>query len=182
MAIPKPIWSEDGLTLSNVLLKNKNTLGTYNVVTQWYDGTSMDDSKLDDDLVYVKYQGKYLVQNFEYDLLLEKDTIAELRNLSTLEILLLRMGVYKSIQLNGYYEKYDTPTPINYFISTNPNTDDGGSLIDVGDIKLEHKFVESFSPKYYGIVSSATLDQSVQLSNYAKYCDDNNIYEIDFLV
>ncbi|HLS52433.1 MAG TPA: hypothetical protein VK031_00535, partial [Tissierellaceae bacterium] len=59
--IEKPIWSKDKQTLTNVLVNNKST--TYNKVSNWYDGTPMDDSKLDDDFVYVKYEGEYLVRN-----------------------------------------------------------------------------------------------------------------------
>src|SRR5690625_717127 len=148
--IEKPIWSADGQTLTNVLVNNKNT--TYNKVSNWYDGTPMDDSKLDDDFVYVKYEGKYLLRNFEYGQVLQKDTMDEMRNLSPYEILLLKLGVYKHVQLNGYYEKGDTPTPIEYFLSDTVEDDDGGSVIDVGNnIKLEHVFIGMVDARYYGV-------------------------------
>src|SRR5690625_3074562 len=147
--IEKPIWSADGQTLTNVLVNNKNT--TYNKVSNWYDGTPMDDSKLDDDFVYVKYEGKYLLRNFEYGQVLQKDTMDEMRNLSPYEILLLKLGVYKHVQLNGYYEKGDTPEPINYRLSDTSDDDDGGSVIEtnLGD-KLEHIFGNKVNILYFG--------------------------------
>lgn len=147
----KPVWSEDGKTLSNVLVKDK--LKTYNVVTEWYDGTPMDDSKIDSDLVYVKYDSKYLVRNFEYGKVLQKDTMQQMRDLSSYEILLLKMGVYKHVQLNGYYEKGDTPSPINYTLSDTQEEDDGGSVFEVGGIKLKHEFTDSVNVRYFGAKS-----------------------------
>lgn len=152
----KPVWSEDGQTLSNVLVKDK--LETYNVVTEWYDGTPLDDSKLDSDLVYVKYEGKYLVRNFEYGQVLQKDTMQEMRDLSSYEILLLKMGVYKHVQLNGYYEKGDTPSPINYTLSDTQEVDDGGSVVEVSGVKLEHTFTREVDASYYGVISGYIED------------------------
>src|SRR5699024_7911855 len=145
----KPIWSSDEQTLSNVLVKDK--LETYNVVTEWYDGTPMDDSKIDSDLVYVKYEGKYLLRNFEYGQALQKDTMDEMRNLSSYEILLLKLGVYKHVQLNGYYEKGDTPAPINYHLSDTVEEDDGGSVIEVGGVKVTCIFKDEVNLSYYGV-------------------------------
>src|SRR5690625_5468677 len=95
--IEKPIWSKDKQTLTNVLVNNKST--TYNKVSNWYDGTPMDDSKLDDDCVYVKYEGEYLVRNMEEGQELQKDTMDVMRNLSTFEILLLKIGIYKHVRI-----------------------------------------------------------------------------------
>src|SRR5690625_2253186 len=136
--IEKPIWSKDKQTLSNVLIRNR--LETYNVTDTWYDGTPMDDTKTDDDLVYIKYEGQYLVRNMEEGQVLQKDTMDEMRNLSTFETLLLKMGIYKHVQLNGYYEKGDTPEPINYKISDTVEDEDGGSVIEIEGDKLIHTF------------------------------------------
>lgn len=146
--IEKPIWSEDGNTLTNVLVSD--ILVTYNRTDLWYDGTPLDDSKLDSDLVYVKYEGKYLVRNFEYGQVLQKDTMQEMRDLSSYELLLLKMGVYNHVQLNGYYEKGDTPAPINYTLSDTEEVDDGGSVIEVGNVKLEHEFNSVIDVAYFG--------------------------------
>src|SRR5690625_5450370 len=136
--IEKPIWSADGYALQILLVNNKST--TYNKVSNWYDGTPMDDSKLDDDFVYVKYEGEYLVRNMEEGQVLQKDSMDEMRNLSTFETLLLKMGIYKHVQLNGYYEKGDTPEPINYKISDTVEDEDGGSVIEIEGDKLIHTF------------------------------------------
>src|SRR5699024_3888221 len=136
--IEKPIWSKDKQTLSNVLIRNR--LETYNVTDTWYDGTPMDDTKVDDDLVYVKYEGKYLVRNFEYGQVLQKDTMQQMRDLSPYEILLLEMGVFKHVQLNGYYEKGDTPEPIEYAISNSAKSDNSGNIVEYNSgFKLEHE-------------------------------------------
>src|SRR5690606_39111489 len=71
---------------------------------------------------------------------LEKDTVAGLRAITAREIWALQNGHYKGVKLNGYYAKGDTPTPIEYYISSTSATDDGGSVIVVGGVKLEHDF------------------------------------------
>ena len=162
--IEKPIWSVDGQTLTNVLVNNKST--TYNKVSNWYDGTPMDDSKLDDDFVYVKYEGEYLVRNMEEGQVLQKDTMDEMRNLSTFETLLLKIGIYKHVQLNGYYEKGDTPEPINYKISDTVEDDDGGSVIEthLGD-KLEHDFNRYVNVLYFGLGKPGGAEVDAEFDN-----------------
>ena len=163
--IEKPIWSKDGQTLSNVLIKNRAE--TYNITDTWYDGSPMDDTRIDDDLVYIKYDGEYLVRNMEEGQVLQKDSVDEMRNLSSFEILLLKMGVYRHVQLNGYYEKGDTPEPIDYFLSDTSEEDDGGSVVETSDIKLEHNFNGYYNSLYYGIHSS----QSNNTEAINKLCD-----------
>lgn len=167
--LDKPIWSADGLTLSNVLLPVTNLYATYNVITEWYDGTPMDDSKLDADLVYVKFENKYLLRNMEYGQVLQKDTMPDMRALSTEEILLLRLGVYKHVQLNGYDFVESTPSPINYILSDTTATDDGGSVIVVGSIKLEHDFIDSLHIAHFGCKSGQEYDNAPNLSKLINY-------------
>lgn len=80
-----------------------------------------------------------------------KDTMADMRNLSSNEITDLQNGVSKGVQLLGYYEKGDTPNPINYYLSSTTSTDDGGSVIAVGGVMLEHKFTGEINVVYFGI-------------------------------
>src|SRR5690606_37459438 len=94
------------------------------------------------------------------ELFLEKDTVSQMRDLSSTEILLLKMGYYKGVKLNGYYEKGDTPAPIEYYLSETAESDDGGSVFEVGGIKLEHKFTESLDLSYYGVKSNSLEDQT----------------------
>lgn len=169
-----PIWSEDGKTLTNALVNDK--LKTYNVVTEWYDGTPMDSTKVDDDLVYISYEGKFLRENFikEQDTFLEKNTVQQTRSLSTKEILLLKMGVYKGIGLSGYYQEGDTPGRIEYFLSNTSEEDDGGSVFQVGGIKLEHKFVGEIDLSYFGIkVGLDVLDNHERVNKAITYSTRN---------
>lgn len=134
-------------------------------VTEWWDGTPMTDAKVDGE-VYFKlkkipfgsdtslnqYVGDYFKVDLpnEGELFLEKDTMQEMRDLNSTEILLLQMGYYKGVRLNGYYQEGDTPAPINYIISTTIEEDDGGSIIEVGGIKLEHDFKNIIHISYFG--------------------------------
>lgn len=124
-------------------------------VTTWWDGTPMDDSKADGE-VYRKLPssvgGGYVRRVYDNfgQLFLEKDTMAEMRALSPTEILLIQIGRYKGVKLNGYYAKGDTPAPIEYLLSETLGSDDGGSVIEVGGIKLAHEFVGEVDIRYFG--------------------------------
>ncbi|WP_293944781.1 MULTISPECIES: hypothetical protein [unclassified Sphingobacterium] len=74
-----------------------------------------------------------------------KDTMAAMRDISAAESSALQDGTYNGVQLLGYYEKGDTPAPIIYHYvnllnDPDPGPDDGGSVVQAGGIKLEHKF------------------------------------------
>lgn len=112
---------------------------------------------------------------------LEKDNVAELRVITAREIWAIQNGHYKGVKLNGYYEKGDTPTPIDYYISATSATDDGGSVFEVESVKFEHKFTQKdISARYFGVLNDSQINQSYSIMAFNKYCDDNNIYEIDF--
>lgn len=152
-----PIRSEykDGsIVVSNVKSKIDNTTTSYSVVNTWYDGTPMDDSKVDQFGIYSKYKptGEYLRENKPQwgELLLEVDTIEKLRALSTYYLFLIKIGYYKGVRLSGYYQKGDTPAPIDYNISNSNKPDDGGSILVIGSLKLEHLFLNGVDMFYYG--------------------------------
>jgi len=86
--------------------------------------------------------------------LLVKSTMVEMRSLSASEINDLETGVISGFLLLGYYEKGDTSAPIPYYLSFTSSGDDGGSVIEVGNIKLEHIFIGDFSYKYFGDFST----------------------------
>src|SRR5690606_20519115 len=137
--------------------KSKN----YKEVTTWWDGTAMNNSKVDG--TWFRRKGTtYLRQviDKEGELFLEKDTVSQLRALSPLEVLFLRGGVYKGVKLNGYHYKGSTPAPIEYYLSDTTASDDGGSVFEVGGIKLEHEFVDSFHTSYFGNNFFNCLDYS----------------------
>jgi len=90
-----------------------------------------------------------------------KNTMADMRALSAAEITGLNNGTYSGIQLLGYYESGDTPQPIVYCISTTTATDDGGAVIEVNGIRLEHKFKGMVNLKYFGLTDTNTDNTSV---------------------
>lgn len=142
----------------------------YSKVLNWYDGTPMTDTKLDSYGIYVKKGSEYFLKSLgEYGQILQKNTMTEMRNLSGLEILLLRMGYYNSVQLNGYYQEGDTPAPIQYYLSSTTEVDDGGSVFEVGGIKLEHDFGKHIDIRYFGAKGDSINDDTDSVKNVAKY-------------
>lgn len=141
-----------GDTLTNIIDSVTKKSVNYRKVTTWYDGSPMTNEKVDG-VLYRKKGSEYFRQIIDKDgeLFLEKDTMAQMRALTSFEILLLKAGVCKGVTLNGYYTKGDTPAPIQYFLSTTSSADDGGSVILVGDVKLEHIFIGQIDVKYFGI-------------------------------
>ncbi|MDF2517910.1 MAG: hypothetical protein K0R59_3206 [Sphingobacterium sp.] len=88
-----------------------------------------------------------------------KNTMAEMRNLCACEIAELRDGTYLGLQLLGYYQAGDTPDPINYYLSTTSDPDDGGSVIAVGGVKLIHRFIGMVDIRYFGAQVSTNINQ-----------------------
>lgn len=174
-------YGDGSVTLTNM----RNNLGvpvfgmnetiSATMVDQYWDGSPMDDSKVDGKL-YLKlkklpagadssmqqYVGKYFRVNLPNwgELFLEKDTMAEMRGLSSIEILLLKASYYKGVRLNGYYVKNDIPSPIEYVLSETSDADDGGSVITVGDIKLEHDFGLIYNVLYFGAKGDDVFDNT----------------------
>lgn len=165
-------YPDGSRVMSNIINKKgvpvfkENDTYTATRVTTWYDGTPMDDSKADGK-VYLKHisSGDYYRVNLPNDgeLFLEKDTVAQLRDMNAVEILLLRMGYYKGVTLQGYYSEGDTPAPIQYYLSDTEEEDDGGSVFEVGGIKLEHEFVGEVDWLYFG--ASPELINNVGILN-----------------
>jgi len=109
-----------------------------------------------------------------------KETMADMKALSAAEISALQAGTYAGVQLLGYYEKGDTPNSILYFLSNSLDLGDGGSIIKVQDIVLEHQFTSQLHPSYFGIVSSDITRQDERLEKFSTYVDKFDIYEVDF--
>jgi len=100
---------------------------------------------------------------------LVKETMAAMRGLSAAEITALQAGTYDGVQLLGYHKKGDTPAPIIYYYvnpltDPDPGPDDGGSIVAVGGVKLEHRFVGMVSLKYFGIHDGSAND-TVRVNN-----------------
>ncbi|MGJ1436088.1 hypothetical protein [Sphingobacterium siyangense] len=81
-----------------------------------------------------------------------KNTMADMRCLSTCEIMLLQSGCYVGVQLLGYYEKGDIPESTFYYLSNTVLGDDGGSVIEIDTIKLEF-FQKVITLKHFGGVN-----------------------------
>lgn len=167
----RSIYEDGNVVLSNI----RNNIGipvfspndtfTASRVTTWYDGTPMQAGKADGK-VYLRYKptGEFFRVNLPGDGLnfLEKDTMTQMRALSSTEILLLRMGYYKGVKLNGYYIKGDTPAPIIYNLSNTSEEDDDGSVIEVDSVKLEY-FGGINHVEYYGGVGDGVFYDDVAI-------------------
>lgn len=102
------------------------------------------------------------------------DNVEELRNITPQVASLLTNGTYKGVTLLGYYTPGDTPAPINYYLSDTTVEDDGGSVFEVGGIKLEHDFNGDIHVSYFGIISGLSFDNTLKyekLSSYLKNGD-----------
>lgn len=154
-------YPDGSVVLSNIRKKRgtipvfgMNETYTATKVTQWYDGTAMTPEKADGSVyLRLKETGEYFLVNLPKfgETFLDKDTMVQMRGLSAAETLLLKMGYYKGVRLHGYHTKGDTPAPIEYYISETTEEDDGGSVFEVGGIKLEHEFVGRVDVRYFGI-------------------------------
>ncbi|MDF2476953.1 MAG: hypothetical protein K0S24_2436 [Sphingobacterium sp.] len=101
-----------------------------------------------------------------------KETVEAMRNLSASEIAGLQgtNPTYAGIELLGYYEKGDTPTSLFYYpVSSSPDPDDGGSIIAIGQIKLEAAFSSGVDCKYFGAQRSDILPESEVISIFENW-------------
>lgn len=188
----------DGQVVISDIVKRKTTVPIFSsnetysatLVTSWYDGSPMDDTKADGSVyfklkalpqgadldIYGQYVGSYFRVNLPKfgETFLEKDTMQAMRDLSLVEVLLLKMGYYKGIKLNGYYTKNDTPSTIEYYLSNTADIDNGGSVIVVGDIKLEHKFKGTVIAEYFGC-SIDIEDNKQYIESVIDFSTDNDL-------
>lgn len=177
----REVYTDGSIVYSNLfndigvpLLGNRKSIEA-RVITHYWDGTPMTDDKVDNKLYskigndYVEYLFPFWGENF-----LEKDTMAQMRAMEPWEIILLRRGYWKGVRLSGYYSKNDTPKPIEYLLSTTLNPDNEGSVIAIGVIKLEYKFVGSCDSTYFGIFPDQS-DVTTKFTNFLRYCADNSI-------
>src|SRR5690606_19425666 len=95
-------------------------------------------------------------------------TVAQLRALDARQIWAIQNGYYKGVKLNGYYSEGDTPAPIEYYLSDTTSSDDGGSVFEVGGIKLEHEFRGEVDVRYYGVVNDSSNQTEIveKIFNY----------------
>lgn len=79
------------------------------------------------------------------------ENIQELKTLAPNYIEGLKSGKFKGVQILGYYEKNDTPSPIIYYLSDTIEPENGGSIFETSDIKLEHVFTGATNVLYWGL-------------------------------
>ncbi len=89
--------------------------------------------------------------------------MAEMRNISALEINDLQAGIFAGVLLTGYYSKGDTPHPIIYSPSSTTEIDDGGSVIEIGNFKLAHEFKGYIDVVYFGTKNNE--DNTIKIQN-----------------
>lgn len=145
-----------------VQLVDSNTYENINFKkeTHWYDNTLMEDTKADG-VIYRKKVNNYYRRIYSHgNEYMEKDTMADMKNLTHTEILLLKMNFYKGVRLSGYYIKGDTPAPIEYYISDTTSPDDDGSLVTVGTIRLFHQFTKNVDVSYFGAKQDGTTNNT----------------------
>ena len=140
--------------LSNVL---DTTSGQY---IQFKEIAGIVDADVDGE-VYVKKGLDYFVNSKfnETGKVLLKNNMSSLRSISFSEINLLKKGFYEHVQLDGYYQKGDTPAPINYNLTNEAGIDDGGRLIVTAYGNLVHEFTD-LDVSYFG-ADQSNLDSSV---------------------
>ena len=108
-----------------------------------------------------------------------KNTMAEMRNLSASEIASLQgtNPTYAGVELLGYYKKGDTPASIIYFLSFTLAEDNGGSVIQVNNIKLEHIFSGSIDVKYFGCKCDGINNDSAYIQSAINYVSPFNWHD-----
>lgn len=109
-----------------------------------------------------------------------KNKMADMRALSVAEVTALTIGTYSGVQLLGYYQAGDTPVPINYYLSTTTDSDDGGSVIPVGGGKLEHNFVGNVNIRYFGAKGDFIQDDTQAIKNALTYANKDNVSSVYF--
>jgi len=109
-----------------------------------------------------------------------KNTMADMRNLCACEIAELQDGTYLGVQLLGYYQSGDTPDPINYYLFSTTDADDGGSIVEASTIKLHHDFLGFVNVKYFGAKgnwNSSTQTGADDTVSFQKALDYLNQYK-----
>lgn len=184
-------YSSGQVTASNIRNNiNSPVLGVSNSitadrVTEWWDGSPMDVSKVDNRLYiqyngedYPEYVGSYFKVNLpnEGQLFLEKNSVSDLRSIDIVEKILLQSGYYKGVKLNGYRSVDDTETPIIYSVDNSATVDNGGSVIITNNnLVLSHVFTKDVDIRYFGALADNSFDNSDIINTVADYCRANRL-------
>lgn len=143
-------------------------------VTTWWDGSVMNDGKVDN-YIYFKNKpelgGGYAKRDYDGAFMLQKDTMADMRALSSYEKALLLTRVVKGIQLNGYYANGDK-APLLYTYKTGSFTDNSGGTIVISGMAggLIADFGGKVHFKDFGTVNSLSIDDATPIANAVTHC------------
>lgn len=170
----RSVYKDGSIVVSNVKSKIDNSTTSYTVVENWYDGTPMNDSKVDQFGIYSKFKetGEYLRENKPQwgELFLEIDTMSAFRQMSPIDQYLVIIGYYKGVRIGGYHKKGDTPGAIDYYLNNNMGgDDDGGSIIKIGANTFYHEFSGEVNAFYFGVKGDGIYDDYLHLLQIAKY-------------
>lgn len=111
-------------------------------------------------------------------ILLHVDTMNEFRNLNAFRRFLLSTKVAKGVILYGYRSIDDIPTSVIYRVSSTTEAEDGGSIVQVGSIKLETKF-RDVNVEYFG-ASSDIADNYDFIQKSINYIQRNPLSKLVF--
>ena len=139
-------YNDESNSIANDIIKfidvNTGEDVNYRETTIWYDGTVMNDTKVDG-VVYIKRGAKYYQKKIDKNKLLKVDTIADLRNFN---------GYYQGqeVVLIGYYKAGDKE-PMTYKFSSGTGLDDGGQTINTSKGKWELLHTGELNVEDYGV-------------------------------
>ena len=130
----------------------------YKKTATWYDGSLMDESKVDG-YVYRYYNDSFYVMAFdnrEKRALIYKK-MSDFKNMSLTDFYLLKIGYYSYVQLNGYNVDNEYVKPVVYYLVSENLTDDGGEIINVRGSSFKATFGDKRDVSYYGGLERARL-------------------------
>jgi hypothetical protein len=139
-------YNDESNSIANDIIKfidiNTGENVNYRETTTWYDGTPMDDSKVDG-YIFKKINNKYVKRQIDKNTSIKINTIADLRNFN---------GYYQGqeVFLIGYYNAGDKEPRI-YKFSYGTGLDDGGQTINTSKGKWELLHTGELNVEDYGV-------------------------------
>lgn len=175
----RTVYADGSVVISNVRDPRTNEMTSFTVKDTWYDGSAMNDSKVDTFGIFTKLRqtGEFVRRNLPNwgENFLEVDTIADFRALEPYFVKLLEVEYYKGVRLNGYETKNDTPKPIEFYKDSSGEADNGANVVNIGTLKFRHTFSGSANSKYFGLFGDGVTDITDRYDYFLRYCADNNL-------
>ena len=169
-------YNDEANSIANDITKlidiNTGENVNYREVTTWYDGTPMDDSKVDG-YIFKKINNKYVKRQIDKNTIIKINTIADLRNFN---------GYYQGqeVVLIGYYNAGDKEPRI-YKFSSGTSLDDGGQTINTSKGKWELLHIGELNVEDYGVFGQREENdvqfQKLLNNNTVKVINFNSVYK-----